>query len=234
MTPAIITVGSYMAKYLLQNLMQGKRRIQTMLNKIEKGHVPPHMFWMELTMPEQSTIVGKGNETQPIYPPIVLAPADMNEMSRQDIINYLTEIFVGPDIRAVFEGGLYEEGQQWQAESTERLMLTDGNGDNGNGNGGNALALTSGPSVQVLPDGSLSFPELKNGRTKTWVDVGFSIPGLFESREAAASEFNAVMKIAKPMHNEEYKAWKMHLGSLWADKADLENEVARKLMERNG
>ncbi len=220
--PVVITVRGFNGERMYNSIQQGQARIRNVLKKIGRPQLPAYLFWMEM-IPGKREMAGKEKKSA-IFPPTVAAPI-LNGMTDRQLLDWLISCYVGHDIKDLFADNLFDEGQRWTIEKNAPILALE---DGGNG----TPALPSGLSVSIAADGSIVFPVLEKGRTKSWVDVGYSIPDLFESREAANQEFSNVMKLAKPMHGEEYTVWQRHLETLWADKTTLEEEVARELMNR--
>jgi hypothetical protein len=213
-TPVIITAGSNTGKHLLANIKQGQRRIVNMLKRIDRSNVPSHLFWMEMVAGQPVT-VGEGETQQTICPPVAVAPANMQKMTKQDIANYLTALYVGHDIRDLFSDGLLAEGQDWAIQQPERLQLAEG-GDIDN------VALPA-PKIEAarLEDGSFWFPDLSNNSRDDMIECAMSIPGLFNDRRHAARAFSKVAKGGK-RKADQWEAWRTELEKLWASQVAFE------------
>lgn len=229
LTPVIITAGSNTGKHLLANIGAGQRRIKNMLKRIGRPNVPAYLFWMEMVAGKPMD-VGEGEETSTICPPVAPAPQDIHKMTPKAIAKYLTDLYVGHNIRDLFNDGLLAEGQEWSVKQPERLVLSDGNGGNGN-----ALPAPSEINVSVLPDGLLWFPDLSAAKQPAMIDCGFSAPGLFEHREHAANAFAKVVRenrLGGADNATQWEAWRVEIEACWADKMAQDIEIAREIEER--
>jgi hypothetical protein len=219
MMPVILTAGSNTGKHLLANVRQGQRRIENMLKRIGHAGVPPHLFWMEM-IAGRPLEVGEGEATSTICPPIAVAPANIHKMTQKAIAKYLTNIYVGNDIKDIFNNGLWDEGQEWAVKQPERLLLDDGT------NGGDNVALPP-PLIEavLLDDGSLHIPDLSQASRAQMKKCGMSIPGLFEHSNHADRAFAKVMRqkrIGGASKSIQWEAWRVELETRWADKVALE------------
>jgi hypothetical protein len=209
--PVIITAGSNTGKHLLANVRQGQRRIANMLKKVGRN-VPTYLFWMEM-IAGASVIVGEGETSQTICPPIAVAPANLHKMTPASISKYLTNLYVGHDIKDLFADGLLAEGQEWSVKQPERLILDDGNG-------GDNVALPA-PTIEaaVLDDGTLWLPDLSSASRADMKACGMSIVGLFNHQEHADRAFAKVMRekrIGGSDKDVQWEAWRVELESRFA------------------
>jgi hypothetical protein len=228
-TPVIITAGSNTGKHLLANVRQGQNRIKNMLRVIGRPNVPTYLFWMEM-IAGQPVTVGEGETQQTICPPVAVAPTNMHKMTDKAIAKYLTDLYVGHDIKALFDEGLFDEGQEWSVHQPERLQLDD-SGDIEN------IALPA-PKIEasVLEDGTLWLPDLSQASQADMKACGLSIPGLFNHPEHANRAFAKVMqskRIGGASKAIQWEAWRVELEARWADKVALE-ESQHLQSELNG
>jgi hypothetical protein len=215
MTPVMLTAGSNTGKHLLANVRQGQRRIANMLKRIDRPDVPPHLFWMEMIAGKPVT-VGKGEASQIICPPVAAAPPNMRKMTPKAIAKFLTDNYVGHDIRDLFSDGLLEEGQEWSVKQPERLQLDDGS------NGG-ALPPASVEAV-VLIDGTLHLPDLHEASQEDMKKCGMST-GLFNHDNHVERAFNKVINegnLVRAPRAAQWSAWSEELLTRWNDKKALE------------
>lgn len=223
-TPVIITAGSNTGKHLLANVRQGQMRIANMLKKIGRPDVQPYLFWMKM-IAGKPVIVGEGETSQTIQPPVAVAPANMKDMKARAIAKYLTELYVGHDIKDLFSDGLVDEGQEWAVRQPERLQLGEGNGlDN--------VALPP-PSTEasVLADGSLWLPDLSAAKPTEMKACAMSIPGLFNHQSHADRAFAKVMREKRTggaIDADKWEAWRVELTSRWDDMKALEESQNRE------
>lgn len=228
LTPVIITAGSNTGKHLLANIGAGQRRIKNMLKRIGRPNVSPHLFWVEMVAGKPMD-VSDGKETSTICPPVAPAPANIHKMTPKAIAKYLTDIYVGHDIRDLFNDGLLVEGQEWATKQPERLVLSDGNGGNGN-------ALAAPTDAEVLADGTLWFPDLSEAKPTQMKACGMSIPGLFDHPDHASNAFAKVMRdqrIGGAADADKWEAWRIELEKRWTEKMALDAEIARELEGRD-
>lgn len=224
LTPTILTAGSNTGKHLLANIRQSQRRITNMLKRIEYGDRPTHLFWTEMIAGKPIT-VGDGEATSTICPPVAVAPANIYKMTPKVIAKYLTSIYVGHDIRDLFNDGLWDEGQEWAAKQPERLQLEDGNGGNDN------VALPPATiEAAVLDDGTLWFPDLSGASIREMKNCGMSVPGLFNHQNHADRAFSKLMRdkhISERADNSiVWEAWRVELETRYADQEALkENQI---------
>lgn len=211
MTPVIITAGSNTGKYLLSNIRQGQRRLANMLKRIGYGDRPTHLFWMEM-IAGKPVEVGEGEAISTICPPVTEPPVGISKITPKALAKHLTSIYVGHDIRDVFDNGLWDEGQEWSAKQPERLLLDDGtNGDN------TALPPASTEAV-VLVDGSLHIPDLSDAKPPAMKACAMSIPGMFNAQQHADNAFAKVMKrkrIGGASKMIQWEAWRDDLLERW-------------------
>ncbi len=211
MTPCTITAGSNTGKHLLANVRQGRRRIANMLKRIDRADVPPHLFWMEMIAGKPIT-VGEGEATSTICPPVSVAPTNIHKMSPKTIAKYLTSLYVGHDIKDIFNDGLWAEGQEWSVKQPERLLLDDGT------NGDNVALPPASVETVVLVDGSLHIPDLAEAKEKDWITCGASVPGLFNHRSHASRAFSKVLRdkhLERAPKASKWEAWKTELLERW-------------------
>jgi hypothetical protein len=231
MTPVILTAGSNTGKHLLSNIRQGQRRIANMLKRIGYGDRPAHLFWMEM-IAGKPLEVGEGETASTICPPVAVAPINIHKMTPKAVAKHLTSLYVGNDIRDVFNDGLWDEGQEWAAKQPERLLLDDGT------NGGDNVALPpASVEAVVLVDGSLHVPDLSEAKEKDWITCGASIPGLFNHRSHAS---RALAKMLRDLHLQragnvaKWESWKAELLERWETLAVFTESQNREAELRGG
>jgi hypothetical protein len=222
--PIIITAGSNTGKHLLANIRQGQQRITNMLKKIDRPNVPSYLFWMEMVA-GKPIIVGEGETSQTICPPVAVAPANLRKMTPKAIAKYLTDTYVGHDIRDLFNDGLLVEGKEWSVKQPEQLVLSDGNGDDDN------VALPP-PTTKaaILDDGTLWLPDLSNASRTEMKACGMSIPDLFNHQDHANRAFAKVMRdhrIGSDDKNIQWEAWRVELEKRYADQVALKEGQER-------
>lgn len=222
MTPVILTAGSNTGKHLLANVSAGQLRIKNMLKKIGRPAVLPCFFWMEMVkgVPVK---VGEGEESSTICPPTAPPPKNIHKMKPPQIAKHLTDIYVGQDIRDLFNDGLLAEGQEWFVKQPERLRLGDGNG------GDSAALLPVLTKAAVSDDGTLFIPDLSESKPPTMIDCGISIPGLFDHRNHAANAFAKMLtqkRLGSASDAVKWEAWKQELEARWAHKISLDADIA--------
>ena len=225
MTPIIITAGSNTGKHLLANVRQGQLRITNMLKKIDRPNVPPCLFWMEM-IAGPPIIVGEGETIQTITPPVAVATANLRKMTPAAITKYLTNLYVGHDIKDLFNDSLFDEGQEWSVKQPERLVLGDGNG------GADNVALPP-PTIKaaILDDGTLWLPDLSGASRTDMKACSMSIPGLFNHAEHADRAFAKVMRekrIGSADKDVQWEAWRVELEMRYADQEVLKDSQQRQ------
>jgi hypothetical protein len=241
-TPVILTAGSNTGKHLLANVRQGQRRIANMLKRIDRPGIPTHLFWMEM-IAGKPVEVGEGEATSTICPPVTVAPANVHKMTPKVIAKYLTGLYVGHDIKGIFDDVLWDEGQEWAAKQPERLLLDDGT------NGGDNVALPpplieavllDGDNVALPPplieavlldDGSLHIPDLSEAKEKDWITCAMSIPGLFNHRNHANRAFSKMLRdrhLQRASKAAQWEAWKIILVERWRDLEALNDSQNRE------
>lgn len=229
-TPVILTAGSNTGKHLLANIRQGQRRIANMLKRIGYGDRPTHLFWMQM-IAGSPIEVGEGEATSTICPPVAVAPANIHKMTPKAIGKYLANLYVGHDIKDIFNDGLFNEGQEWSVKQPERLLLDDGT------NGGDNVALPpASTEAVVLVDGSLHIPDLAEAKEKDWLTCGASIPGLFNHRSHASRAFSKMLRernLQRAPKAAQWEAWKVTLVERWHDLEAL-NESQNRQAEFSG
>lgn len=225
LTPIILTAGSNTGKHLLANIRQGQRRIANMLKRIGYGDRPTHLFWMEM-IAGKPIEVGEGEATSTICPPVAVAPANIQKMTPKAIRKYLTDLYVGHDIKNIFNDGLWNEGQEWATKQPERLLLDD------NTNGGDNVALPpASVEAVVLVDGSLHIPDLAEAKEKDWITCGASVPGLFNHRNHASRAFSKMLRdgnLQRASKAAQWEAWKVTLIERWHDLEALNESQSRE------
>lgn len=212
MIPVILTAGSNTGKHLLANIRQGQRRIANMLKRIGYGDRPTHLFWMQM-IAGRPIEVGEGEATSTICPPVAVAPANIHKMTPKAIGKYLADLYVGHDVKDIFDDGLFNEGQEWAIKQPERLLLDDGT------NGGDNVALPpASVEAVVLVDNSLHIPDLAEAKEKDWITCGASVPGLFNHRSHASRAFGKVLRdrhLERASKTSKWEAWKTELLERW-------------------
>jgi hypothetical protein len=221
-TPVIITAGSNTGKHLLANVRQGQSRIKNMLKKIGRPNVPSHLFWMEMIAGKPMT-VGEGETKQTICPPVSVAPSNLREMTSKAIAKHLTGLYIGHDTRDLFADGLFDEGQEWATRQPERLQLGDGSDD---------IALPA-PKVEavILDDGTLWLPDLSEASQKEMKACAMTIPGFFDSEEAAGRAFAQVMREKRAggaSKARQWEVWHQDLQARWDYKVSAEETQNRE------
>jgi len=224
MTPVILTAGSNTGKHLLNNIATGQRRIENMLKRIGYGDRPSRLFWMEMVA-GKLVEVGEGETTNTICPPVALAPV-MNKITKPQIIKYLSNIYVGHDIRDAFQDHLLEEGEVWSAKQPERLLLDDGT------NGGDNVALPPAmTNAVVLDDGSLHLPDLASAKQAQMIECSMSVPGLFTHERHAGRAFAGVVKGGSSKANQ-WAAWKAEILKRWDSQQEFQASQNRAAEDR--
>lgn len=230
MTPVVLTAGSNTGKHLLANIRQGQRRIQNMLKRINRAGVPAHLFWMEM-IAGKPVEVGEGEATSTICPPVASPPSNVYKMTPKAIAKHLTGIYVGNDIRDIFNESLFDEGQEWAAKQPERLLIDGGT------NGGDNVALPPAMTeAVVLADGSLHIPDLSDSKPPAMKACAMSIPGLFNAQQHADRAFAKVMKrnrIGGASKMIQWEAWRDDLLERW-DALQALNESQNREAENRG
>jgi hypothetical protein len=227
-TPIIITAGSNTGKHLLANIRQGQRRVKNMLKKIGRPNIPTHLFWMEM-IAGPPIIVGEDETSQTIWPPISAAPANVRKMTIKVIAKHLTDLYVGHDIKSLFDEGLFDEGQEWSIRQPEQLVLSDGNGSD------NVALPPASVEAVVLVDGSLHIPDLSNASIREMKNCAMTIPALFNHQSHADRAFS---KMLREKHINEragnalmWEAWKLELLERWDALQALEESQNRETDE---
>lgn len=226
MTPVILTAGSNTGKHLLANVRQGQRRTANMLKCIDRASIPAHLFWMEM-IAGRPVEVGEGEATSTICPPVAVAPANIHKMTPKAIAKNLASLYVGHDIKDIFNDGLWDEGQEWSVKQPERLLLDDGT------NGGDNVALPPASiEAVVLTDGSLHIPDLGEANERDWITCAISIPGLFGHRAHAGRAFAKMLRegnLQRATKAVKWEGWRQELLSRWADRAAFEESQNREI-----
>lgn len=231
MTPVVLTAGSNTGKHLLANIRQGQRRIQNMLKRINRAGVPAHLFWMEM-IAGKPVEVGEGEATSTICPPVASPPSNVYKMTPKAIAKHLTGIYVGNDIRDIFNESLFDEGQEWAAKQPERLLIDGGT------NGGDNVALPPAMTeAVVLDDGSLHIPDLSGGSIRDMKNCGMSVPDLFSHQSHADRAFSKLMRDKHIGIRQDnalvWEAWRNELETRW-DKLQALNESQNREAENRG
>lgn len=193
--PAIITLHGYTGQYLQGALKVHQKTILKMASKYAGGNkFPLYYFWIPLQAGGEA-YVGKEKQSK-IFPPAAIYEID--GMTEPEILKAL---YIGNEYRDAIQNYLYNESQGWiDDREQQQLRLTAGS--------------TVSTQAEILPGGILVLPDLSDQKRETWIDLGYSIPGLFEDREAASKAFSKMLRtkgLTRDTRADQWEAWREYL-----------------------
>lgn len=211
--PVILTAKSHTGQFIYKAISQARKRTIGLVKRLTGKNLPGYLFWITLASPGKSGKRVVGNEIKnAIYPPMALTH-DISKLKKPGIINLMKSLYVGDEIRNLYEDGLYESGQEWAIEIPQQALLPD---------------VIKSTDAQILADGTLWFPDLSEAKPTEMKTCGMST-GLFRHQSHADRAFAKVMRdqgVGGATDPDKWEAWRQELEARWAHKVALDADIA--------
>ena len=220
--PVIITAKGYTGEFLYNALNQGRKRILKLARHLTGRQFPGYLFWLPVTAGEKR-LVGKKDKSA-IYPPAPVIQ-DISELDTDGLSNLLNSLYVGDELKGLLTGYLYQDGQQWASENTDRLQVLPAGGDN------------QSSLAEILPGDILLLPDLSNRKRSEWIECAMSIPGLFDHRSHASNAFAKALRDRNAggvSLDRQWDIWRADLERRWNEKKADDDAVQVEMMLQNG